>query len=103
MFVAQLEDRLVVSNDLNRTILARLIEEKILDPTPAAEFKLRDLDALADALRGRDEPIMPPRRRRAEEPPLALAAPAAACCCSCWARCRARCCGPMRPTCRATC
>ena len=54
VFVAQLEDRLVVSNDLNKTILARLIEEKILDPTPAAEFKLRNLDKLADALRGRE-------------------------------------------------
>ena len=52
VFVAQLEDRLVVNNDLNRSILAKLIEEKILDPAPAAEFKLRNLDLLADALRG---------------------------------------------------
>jgi small-conductance mechanosensitive channel len=50
VFVAQLEDRLVVTNDLNRVILARLIEEKILDPAPAAEFKLRDIDKLAEAL-----------------------------------------------------
>jgi small-conductance mechanosensitive channel len=50
-FVAQLEDRLVVTNDLNRAILGRLIEEKILDPAPIAEFKLRDLDKLAEALR----------------------------------------------------
>jgi small-conductance mechanosensitive channel len=49
-FVAQLEDRLVVTNDLNRAILVRLIEEKILDPAPVAELKLRDLDKLADAL-----------------------------------------------------
>jgi small-conductance mechanosensitive channel len=50
VFVGQLEDRLVVTNDLNRVILARLIEEKILDPAPAAEFKLRDIDKLAEAL-----------------------------------------------------
>jgi potassium efflux system protein len=54
VFVAQLEDRLIVSNDLNKTILSRLIEEKILDLAPAAEFKLRNLDVLADALRGRE-------------------------------------------------
>ena len=53
VFVAQLEDRLVVTNALNAAILARLIEEKILDPRPAAEFKLRDLDKLADALEGK--------------------------------------------------
>ena len=51
VFVARLEDRVVVSNDLNRTLLARLIEEKIVDPVPATEFKLRDLDMIAAALR----------------------------------------------------
>ncbi len=51
VFVAKLEDRLIVSNDLNRTILARLIEEKIVDPKAAPEFKLRDLDRLAEVLR----------------------------------------------------
>jgi potassium efflux system protein len=51
VFVAQLEDRLIVSNDLNKAILAKLIEARILDPAPAAEFKLRNLDVLADALR----------------------------------------------------
>jgi small-conductance mechanosensitive channel len=50
VFVAQLEDRLVVTNALNAAILARLIEEKIVDPRPVAEFKLRDLDRLAQAL-----------------------------------------------------
>jgi small-conductance mechanosensitive channel len=54
VFVGQLEDRLVVTNDLNRVILARLIEEKILDPAPAAEFKLRDIDKLAEALSSAD-------------------------------------------------
>jgi len=53
VFVSQLEDRLVVTNDLNRTLLAKLIEEKIVDPRPATEFKLRDLDRLAEALRSR--------------------------------------------------
>jgi potassium-dependent mechanosensitive channel len=51
VFVGRLEDRQVVTNDLNRVILRRLIEEKILDPTPAPEFKLRDIDRLASALR----------------------------------------------------
>ena len=51
VFVARLEDRTVVSNDLNRILLARLIEEKIVDPAPATEFKLRDLDMIAAALR----------------------------------------------------
>lgn len=65
VFVALLEDRLVVTNALNRTILARLIEEKIIDLKPAAEFKLRDLDRLADALRSRkdsDDAAAPPSR-----------------------------------------
>ena len=55
VFVSQLEDRLPVNNDLNRTILAKLIEAKILDPAPAPEFRLRNLDRLADALRGRPD------------------------------------------------
>ena len=55
VFVAQLEDRLVVTNDLNKAILARLLEEKIVDPSPAAQFALRDIDKLAEALaRGSD-------------------------------------------------
>jgi small-conductance mechanosensitive channel len=51
VFVAKLEDRLIVSNDLNRTILARLIEEKIVDPKAVTEIKLRDLDRLAEVVR----------------------------------------------------
>ncbi|HTE82151.1 MAG TPA: DUF3772 domain-containing protein [Reyranella sp.] len=50
VFVAKLEDRLIVSNDLNRTILARLIEEKIVNPQAVTEFKVRNLDRLAEAL-----------------------------------------------------
>jgi potassium efflux system protein len=41
VFVWRLEDRQVVTNDLNRVILARLIEEKILDPAPVPELRLR--------------------------------------------------------------
>jgi potassium efflux system protein len=69
VFVALLEDRLIVTNALNRAVLARLIEEKIIDLHPAAEFKLRDLDRLADALRARpgtdegtDDAAAPPSR-----------------------------------------
>ena len=52
VFVAQLEDRVVVTNDLNRAILARLIEEKIINLAPASpEYRLRDLDKIAEALR----------------------------------------------------
>jgi len=51
VFVGRLEDRLVVTNELNKAILARLIEEKILDPAPVPELRLRDLDKLASGLR----------------------------------------------------
>jgi small-conductance mechanosensitive channel len=40
VFVARLEDRLVVGNDLNKAILARLIELKIVDPKPVPEYKV---------------------------------------------------------------
>jgi small-conductance mechanosensitive channel len=62
VFVAQLEDRLVVTNDLNKAILARLIEEKIIDPNPATQFALRDLDKLAAALARRSDAAAPPPR-----------------------------------------
>jgi small-conductance mechanosensitive channel len=52
VFVSQLEDRLPVNNDLNRTILAKMIEAKILDPAPVPQLNVRNLDKLADALRG---------------------------------------------------
>jgi len=62
VFVAQLEDRLVVTNGLNGTILARLIEDKILDPRPATEINVRDIGRLADALaRQADGPAPLPR------------------------------------------
>jgi potassium-dependent mechanosensitive channel len=62
VFVAHLEDRLVVTNDLNKAILASLLEEKIVDPNPAAQFALRDLDKLADALARRADAAPPPPR-----------------------------------------
>jgi small-conductance mechanosensitive channel len=40
VFVARLEDRLVVSNDLNKAILAKLIELKIIDPAPVPQLRL---------------------------------------------------------------
>lgn len=46
VFVARLEDRLVVSNDLNKAILAKLIELKIIDPSPVPELRLRGLETL---------------------------------------------------------
>jgi potassium efflux system protein len=62
VFVGRLEDRQVVTNELNRVILMRLIEEKILDPTPAPEFRLRDIDRLANALRSGTDHASPPAR-----------------------------------------
>lgn len=44
VFVARLEHRLVVSNDLNKAILARLIELKIIDPSPVPELRLRGIE-----------------------------------------------------------
>ena len=44
VFVARLEDRLVVSNDLNKAILAKLIELKIVDPKPVPELRLRGVE-----------------------------------------------------------
>ena len=40
VFVARLEDRLVVGNDLNKAILAKLIELKIVDPAPVPQLRL---------------------------------------------------------------
>ncbi len=46
VFVARLEDRLVVNNDLNRTILERLVALRIVDPAPVPELRLRGLETL---------------------------------------------------------
>jgi potassium efflux system protein len=67
VFVSQLADRVVVTNDLNSAILARLIEEKIIDLRPAAEFRLRDLDKIADALRRRETPGADGRQGRTSD------------------------------------
>jgi len=61
VFVANLEDRLIVMNDLNLTLLKRLIEEKIIDPRSVPEFRLRDTDKIGAALRG-----VTPERPRTE-------------------------------------
>ncbi len=44
VFVSRLEDRLVVTNDLNQAILAKMIESGILDPKPIPTFKLQSID-----------------------------------------------------------
>lgn len=68
VFVSQLADRVVVSNDLNRGLLARLIEEKIVDPKPVPELRVRDLDKLAGRLAGHD-PTPPPDHAKSTPPP----------------------------------
>ena len=49
VFVARLEDRLVVGNDLNKAILAKLIELKIVNPAPVPELRLRGIENLPAA------------------------------------------------------
>jgi small-conductance mechanosensitive channel len=44
VFVARLEDRLAVGNDLHKTILAKMIELKIIDPSPVPELRLRGVE-----------------------------------------------------------
>ena len=68
VFVGQLEDRQVVANDLNRTLLARLIEEKIIDPRPVPELRLHDLDKIAAILK-------PASASGSSSPPSDAAAP----------------------------
>jgi small-conductance mechanosensitive channel len=51
VFVAKLEDRTVVINDLNRTLIARLIEEKIVNPASVPESKVTDLAMMAETPR----------------------------------------------------
>ena len=75
VFVNRLEDRLVVTNDLNRTILAKLIEAGIVDPKPVPTFKLQGIETPRGRGRRprprtarRERTAMPPRRRRDEAP-----------------------------------
>jgi potassium-dependent mechanosensitive channel len=49
VFVARLEDRLIVANDLNKAILDKMIELKIIDPNPVPAFKLQGIEHLAKA------------------------------------------------------
>jgi potassium-dependent mechanosensitive channel len=49
VFVARLEDRVIVANDLNKAILEKLIELKIVDPNPVPAFKLHGIEHLAKA------------------------------------------------------
>jgi small-conductance mechanosensitive channel len=65
VFVAKLEDRLVVMNDLNLALLGRLIGEKIIDPKSVPEFRLRGTDRLGAAMRG--ESLEPPRTEGSSE------------------------------------
>jgi len=66
VFVARLEDRLVVANDLNAAILARMIADKIVDPRATPEYRLHDLDKIIEAMRertkGAGDAAAPPTR-----------------------------------------
>ena len=56
VFVARLEDRLIVTNDLNRAILARLIGQKIINPGAVPEIRLRGLDKVNFSLHADPSP-----------------------------------------------
>lgn len=56
VFVARLEDRLIVTNDLNRALLARLIEQKIINPAAVPEIRVRGLDRLNFSLHADPSP-----------------------------------------------
>jgi potassium-dependent mechanosensitive channel len=50
VFVNRLEDRLVVTNDLNQVILGKLIEAGIVDPAPIPTFKLHGIGTPPEAV-----------------------------------------------------
>lgn len=56
VFVARLEDRLIVTNDLNRALLAKLIDQKIINPAAVPEFKVRGLDRVNFSLHADPSP-----------------------------------------------
>ena len=62
VFVARLEDRLVVANDLNKAILAKLIEQKIIDPAPIPQLQIVDFEKLLAADRQAQLDHAQPRR-----------------------------------------
>ena len=68
VFVARLEDRQIVTNDLNRALLAKLIEKKIIDPAPASELTLRGLDRVGVALL-QGNPEAEPKSSHKDGPP----------------------------------
>jgi small-conductance mechanosensitive channel len=68
VFVSQLADRVVVNNDLNRDLLARMIEEKIIDPRPVPELRVRDLDKLAGRFAG--DKVAPDTQHASPSPSL---------------------------------
>jgi small-conductance mechanosensitive channel len=94
VFVSRLEDRLVVTNDLNQAILAKLIDSGILDPKPVPTFTLHgiepNLDAREQGRRCRGVAVGTRRRAGAGR----------STCCSPQAFWPAWRCGPMRPACR---
>ncbi len=55
VFVARLEDRLIVANDLNKAILDKMIELKIVDPNPIPAFRLHGIEQLAKAGSGQSD------------------------------------------------
>ena len=62
VFVSRLEDRLVVGNDLHKTILAKLVEQKIIDPKPIPQLHIVDLEKLTAADREPEPSRAQPRR-----------------------------------------
>lgn len=56
VFVARLEDRLIVTNDLNRAILAKLIAQKIINPGSVPEIRVRGLDKVNFSLHADPSP-----------------------------------------------
>jgi potassium efflux system protein len=62
-FVARLEDRLIVGNDLTRTVLEKFREAGVEIPYRTVDLNLRNVEALADALS-----TAMARRRAAEQP-----------------------------------
>lgn len=73
VFVARLEDRLIVTNDLNRAILSKVIEQKIITPGAVPEFKVAGLDRLNFSLHA--DPSPETKQASPERPGDAAAAP----------------------------
>ena len=103
VFVNRLEDRLVVTNDLNQAILAKLIEAGIVDPEPIPTFKLHGVETPPARDRRRTALGKGRRCRRGAVGTRRRAGAGRSTCCSpraCWPAWR---CGPIRPACRRRC